>query len=275
MKLPYRTIKNAEAIARICGKPLDKPDWYEIKAQDDESADVMIYDYIGWPFNDAGEFARAMAGLNQKTITVRINSPGGDVFDAMSIYNTLQSHKSRIITRNESLAASAASIIAMAGKEKQAYQNSMTMIHNAWAYTAGNQFELKEVSELLSKIDENMVDAYASNTNSGKREIRDMMKTTTWMTAKEAKEKGFVDTIVDGKSVKAQFDLSMFANVPDELRADKDHELTERDAEKALRDAGFSRNKAKAMLAGRLPVDAIGINEIAAQVKQITNLLKG
>jgi len=250
MNLAYRTVKNAEAVAKYWNKPLDRPDWYEIKAQSDDEAEVLIFDYIGWPYNQAGDFARAMAEMNQKLITVRINSPGGDVFDAVSIFNTLQAHKSNIITRNEALAASAASIIAMAGKEKQAYQNTMIMIHNSWAYTAGNQFELKETADLLAKIDESMVDIYASNTNTGKREIRDMLKATTWMTAKEAKEKGFVDTILDAKTAKAQFDLSMFANVPDELKSNDGKEPDIRSIERILRDVGgLSKNKAKALLA--------------------------
>lgn len=252
MKLSYRNQKNAEATARFWGKPLDKPDWYRIEALGDDEAEIIFYDVIGWPFNDAAELVRALADMRQGKITVRINSPGGDVFDAMAIFNALQSHKSKIVTRIESLAASAASFIALAGKEVQAYPNAMIMIHSAWAYSAGNQHDLREIADILGKIDENMVDIYTGASNIGKKEIREMMKAETWFTAKEAQERGFVDTIVDGKAAKAAFDLSMFAHVPDEIVASREgRELTEREIERALRDAGASRNFAKAVAVGR------------------------
>ncbi|MCE5211988.1 MAG: Clp protease ClpP, partial [Deltaproteobacteria bacterium] len=130
--LKYRSQKNAEAAAKYWNKPLDKSDWYKIENLSDESAEVMIYDVIGWPFNDASELVRSLAGMTAKTITVRINSPGGDVFDAVSIFNALQSHKSKVTTRNEGLAASAASFLLLSGKEVQAYPNTMLMIHDPW-----------------------------------------------------------------------------------------------------------------------------------------------
>lgn len=252
MKLSYRNQKNAEATARFWGKSLDKPDWYEVKAAAEE-AEILLYDVIGWPFNDTSELVRTLAGMDQPRITVRINSPGGDVFDAMAIFNALQTHKSRIITRIEALAASSASFIALAGKEVQAYQNAMLMIHEPWAYSAGNQYDLREIADILEKISGNMVDIYAANTSVGKREVREMMKAETWFTAKESKEKGFIDTILDGKSsAKAAFDLSMFAHAPEEVTGSREgRELTEREIERALRDAGASRSFAKAVAVGR------------------------
>ncbi len=251
MKLSYRTQRNAEAVSKVFGKPLNKPDWYEIKAASDEETEILIYDYIGWPFNDAGDFVRALAAMTAKSITVRINSPGGDVFDALAIFNALKGYSGKIITKIEALAASAASFIALAGKEVQAYQNAMFMIHEPLVYTAGNQYDLREVADILGKVSDNMVDIYAQESNAGKREIRDMMKAETWMTAKEAKEKGFVDTIIDGKAVKAQFDLSVFAHAPEDLTGERaGRTLTEREVERALRDAGASRSFAKAVAAG-------------------------
>ena len=246
MNLKYRNQRTAEATARYWNKPLDRSDWYKIEALSDDDAEILIYDLIGWPFNDAGEFARSLAGISAKTITVRINSPGGDVFDAISIFNALQSHKAKIITRIESLAASSASFIALAGKEVQAYRNAMMMIHEPWAYSAGNQYDLREIADILEKISGNMVDIYAANSSVGKRELRDMMKNETWFTAKEAMDRGFIDSIVDGKAVKAAFDLSMFANVPEGIEGQREgREMTEREIERVLRDAGCSRSFAK------------------------------
>lgn len=247
MNLKYRNQRTAEATARYWNKSPDRADWYKIEALSDDEAEILIYDLIGWPFNDAGEFVRSLSGISAKVITVRINSPGGDVFDAISIFNALQSHKAKIITRIESLAASSASFIALGGKEVQAYRNAMMMIHEPWVYSAGNQYDLREIAEILGKISNNMVDIYAANSNVGKRELREMMKNETWFTAKEAMDKGFIDTIVDGKAVKAAFDLSMFANVPEgiETQPEGGREMTEREIERVLRDAGCSRSFAK------------------------------
>jgi ATP-dependent protease ClpP protease subunit len=274
MNLSYRNHKNAEAISRLWNKPLDKADWFKVQAAADGESEILIYDYVGWPFNDPRDLISALAGMD--SVTVRLNSPGGDVFDGTAIYNALKSHKGAVTTRIEGLAASMASVIAMAGGKVQAYDNAMLMIHNAWVYSAGNQYDLREIADILEKIDGNILNAYYEKSKVGKRELTDMMKAETWFTAKQAKEKGFIDSIVDGKSVKAAFDLSIFANCPDCFRADKDHELTERDAEKALRDAGFSRNKAKALLArGKESEGDADIDEVAAQIKKITSIIGG
>ncbi len=252
MNLKYRNKHGAEATARFWGKTLDKKDWYKVEALSDDEAEVLIYDIIGWPFNDAGDLVRALAEMKQKTITVRINSPGGDVFDAMAIFNALQSHKSKVVTRIESLAASAASVIALAGKEVQAYKNAMVMIHEPWIYTAGNQYDLREMADILEKISGNMIDIYSGNSSVGKKEAKQMMKDETWLTAKEAKEKGFIDTILEtGKAAKAQFDLTMYTNAPDGICSIEGRDLTEREIERALRDAGASRSFAKAIVAER------------------------
>ncbi len=264
MNLKYRNQRNAEATAKYWNKPLEKPDWYKFEALSDDETEILIYDYIGWPFNDAGEFVRNLAEIKTATIKVRINSPGGDVFDAMAIFNALQSHKSKIITRIESLAASAAAFIVLAGKETQAYKNAMMMIHSSWVLTVGNQYALREIADILEKIDGNMVDIYVANSNVGKKEIREMMKAETWMDAKEMKEKGFIDTIIDGKAAKARFDLSIFAHVPDDFMVEN-YEPTIRDAEKALRDAGLSKNSAKAILAGGWKAESDAETIVAAQ----------
>lgn len=274
MKLKYRSQKNAAAVAKIWGRQLDPTECFSIQALSDDETEVMIYDVIGWPFNDAGELIKALSEIKTKTVTVRINSPGGDVFDAVAIFNALKGHSSKVITRVESLAASAASFIALAGKEVQAYSNSMFMIHDPWAYSGGNQYDHREVADILEKISGNMVDIYSQNSNLGKREITAMLKAETWFTAKEAKEKGFVDTIIEsGKGAKAQFDLSMFASVPDELKDDK-HEPTEREMEKALRDVGVSKSRAKAMVAGRYQTDS-GTDEFKASLEKTLTIFGG
>lgn len=275
MKLSYRNFKNAEAVSKFWNKPLDKPDWYKIEALSDDEAEIMIYDVIGWPFEDAGEFVRNLNAIKAKTITVRINSPGGDVFDGTAIFNALKNHSSNIITRIEGMALSMASVVAMAGKEVQAYSNTMMMIHNAGVLAIGDANLLREVADLLDKIDGNILDIYVAQAKTGKKETKAMMDAETWMTAKEAKEKGFIDTILEsGKTAKAQFDLSMFAHVPDDLLPEGSHEPTIRDLEKALRDAGLSKNSAKAILAGGWKAGSIE-SELFTAAEKTLNIFKG
>ncbi len=167
MNLKYRNQRNAEAAAKYWNKPLDRPDWYRIEASSsDDAAEVIIYDAIGWPFNDAGEFVRAVSAIDARQLIVRINSPGGDVFDAMAIYNALRSHKSRVITRIESLAASAASFVVLAGKEVQAYPNAMMMIHEPWVVAVGTS-TICATSRTCWRRSIDMVDVYAQNSNRG------------------------------------------------------------------------------------------------------------
>lgn len=285
--LSYRNEKNARFISAIYNKPLDKPDWYKIEAVSGDEADILLFDYIGWPYNEAGSFIRTLSELKQSKIVVRINSPGGDVFDANAIYNAIKSHPSKPITRVESLAASAASYILMAGSKKEAYKNAMSMIHDPATGLWGNQYEFRETADVLEQISGNMIDMYADNTNIGKREIKDMLKAETWMTAKVMKEKGFIDTIIEtGKGAKAAFDLSMFANLPGEFRSETgntEHRITERELEKALRDVyGLSQNKAKAILAGCKKADGdedeaakqAGINECRTALEDILSTFK-
>lgn len=252
MNLSYRNQKNAEAVSRFWGKPLDRPEWYKIEASANDQAEILVYDVIGWPYNDAGDLVRYVNSLGDKDILVRLNTPGGDVFDGMAIFNALANHKGKVTIRIEALAASMGSVLAMAGKEIQAYSNTMMMIHDPWTYMSGNQYELREMADLLEKISGNMLDVYAGRSKIGKREMREIMKAETWYTAKEAKEKGFIDTILEtGKAAKAQFDLTMYTNAPDGICSIEGRDLTEREIERALRDAGASRSFAKAIVAER------------------------
>jgi len=150
----------------------------------------------------------------------------------------------------------------------------MMMIHDPWIYTAGNQYELREMADLLEKISGNMLDVYAGRSKIGKREMKEIMKAETWYTAKEAKEKGFIDTILEtGKAAKAQFDLTMYANAPDGICSIEGRDLTEREIERALRDAGASRSFAKAIVAERFkPLrDAELMAEVESLIQKIHN----
>lgn len=247
MKLAYRTENNAKAIAAIWGKEIDNKPPYTIKSLSDDSAELWIMDVLGYPWNDINSMIREVSSLKSKDILVRINSPGGDPIDTFALYHALKNHPAKVTVRIESLAASAASFLALAGDEVQAYSSSLLMIHNSWAVVAGNRFDLQDTADVLEKIDANMQDVYTSKTKIGKREIADMMKAETWLSAKEAKEKGFIDTILDGKGTKAEFDLSIFSNVP--KLDDEPVILTGFDIERILHDAKAPKGFAKAVAA--------------------------
>lgn len=271
MNLSYRNSKNAEAIANFWGKSLDKPDWYKIEAKSDEEIEIFIYDVIGYPYTDVSGLIQYLGSVKDKKILIRINSPGGDVFDGMALYNAIAAHPGGVITRIESLAASIGSVIAVAGKEVQAYKNTMMMIHNSWVLAMGNQYGLQEIIEIMQKVDENLIEAYTGKSKMGKREVAQMMKDTTWLNAKEMKEKGLIDTIIDGKAVRAQFDISVFSCVPEELS----EEINIRGLEQALRDAGLSKSKAKAVLArgwSALENEAEE-EEVSAQIKKVIKII--
>ena len=287
MKLSYRNERNARFVSAYYNKPLDRPDWYKINAVSDDEADIFLYDYIGWPFNEAGEFVRILSGLKQSNIIIRINSQGGDVFDANAIHNAIKDHPSKPTTRIESIAASAASYIAVAGKKKQAYKNTMGMVHEPMTGMWGNQFELRETADILGQVSDIMIDMYADNTNVGKRELKEMLKAETWMNAEALKKKGFIDTIIEaGKGAKAEFDLSVFSNLPNEFRTEGDDpEHNKRMIEKALRDVGFSQNSAKAFISRGLKAESDAEKDehdakelveyltIASELKKVTAIL--
>lgn len=191
--------------------------WYEIKAAG-TSAEISIYDEIGGWGIRAKDFAEEMKALKGiKEITLRLNSPGGSVFDGMTIYNLVKSHEAQVIVMIDGLAASMASVIAMAGDLIVMPENSMMMIHNPWTLTAGDAEELRKNADLLDKIKKAMISAYVNKTGLSEEVISQYMNDETWFTGSEAVELGFADEIDEPMQVAAMFDLSNFQNSPKEF----------------------------------------------------------
>lgn len=158
-------------------------------------AEILLYDEIG-PWGITGkDFVDALAKAGAGPITVRINSPGGSVFDGLAMYNAIRNHKGGTTVVVDALAASAASYVAMAGQSVVMAERSMLMIHNGWGLFAGNQFDLTDSRALLRKIDSEMAAIYAGKTGKPADAIAAMMKAETWMTAAEAVESGFADSV--------------------------------------------------------------------------------
>lgn len=133
-------------------------------------------------------------------ITVRINSPGGDVFAGVAIYNMLAEHSGEVTVKVDGLAASIASLIAMAGDKIVMLPGSMMMVHQPWSFAAGNADELEEVIESLKKIGESMTPIYATRTGLSEERVNELLKAETWMTANDAVELGFADEAVEAKT---------------------------------------------------------------------------
>ena len=163
-------------------------------------AEILLYGVVGedgaWDEVTSKTFAEELKQNEEaKVIRVRINSPGGDVFAGQAIYSMLKRCKSKVIIYIDGLAASIASLIAMAGDTVIMPKNSMMMIHKPWSFTAGNASEMREQANTLDKVEESMLGAYVDKTGLDVEEIKTMLANETWLTAAEALEKGFCDEI--------------------------------------------------------------------------------
>lgn len=167
---------------------------------DKSTAEVFVYDYItpdNWMFGGvaAREFVAELVALDVDEITVRINSPGGDVYDALAITNALRNHSARIVTVVEGLAASAASIIAMAGDEIIMCRNAEMMIHDARGAILGTATDVAEYATWLDKVSANLSTVYADRAGGTAEEWRAAMHAETWYSAEEAVEAGLADSV--------------------------------------------------------------------------------
>lgn len=164
------------------------------------TAEVFVYDYIT-PDNWFGggvaarEFVSELVALDVDEITVRINSPGGDVYDALAITNALRNHSARIVTVVEGLAASAASIIAMAGDEIVMCRNAEMMIHDARGAILGTATDVAEYATWLDKVSANLATVYADRAGGTAEDWRAAMHSETWYSAEEAVEAGLADSV--------------------------------------------------------------------------------
>jgi ATP-dependent Clp protease, protease subunit len=183
----------------------------------DTEATMYLYDAIGdWYGLNASEFIKELAGVDAETIHLRINSPGGDVFDARAIATAIK-QKGNVIAHIDGVCASAATYIATSCNEVEMAEGSFFMIHKAWTLAMGNADDMRSTADLLEKVDGSIVNDFCKKTGKDAEEISQMMAAETWMTASEALENGFVDRIFDGEDVENKWNLSAYDNVPDSV----------------------------------------------------------
>jgi ATP-dependent Clp endopeptidase proteolytic subunit ClpP len=174
----------------------------KILARADGRAEILIHEAIGENWYGDGltskRFVEDLKALgNVSEILVRINSPGGAVFDGVAIYNTLKNHGAKVEVLVEGLAASIASVIAMAGSSIKMGEGAMMMVHNPWTFAMGDANDMRTVADSLDQIAESMIDIYVSRTGLARDEVKAMLDAETWLTASSAIDKGFADSLPD------------------------------------------------------------------------------
>jgi ATP-dependent protease ClpP protease subunit len=227
-------------------------DWYRIenKAEADV-ADIYVYDEIGAWGVTAANFVRDLQGVKAGTINLHLNTPGGDVFDGIAIHNALRQHAATVAVQVDSLAASIGSVIAMAGDTITMAKHSTLMIHDPYGAALGNADDMRKMAEVLDQLGDTIAGIYAERTGGSVREWRDKMLNETWYTDREAVSAGLADKVDGDATAENAFDLSIFKHPPEQLAASAKPQPTTRDIERALRDAGLSRDQAKAFIAAR------------------------
>ncbi len=189
--------------------------WFTMKANNDNTGEIVIYDEIGksWWGEDTVsaksflEDLKALGDVDQ--INLRINSPGGDVFDGVAIHNAIRNHKANVTGYVDGLAASAASFILMAADKIVMPANSFVLIHGASGFSFGNADDMRAVAEDLDRIDKSLTATYVARSKSSSAKVKALMKEDRLMDAAEAKEWGFADEVTAEKKMAATYSLRL------------------------------------------------------------------
>ncbi len=191
--------------------------WYTIRARA-TGAEVLIYDEIGAYGVSAKGFLAELGALpDDAPIDLRLNSPGGSVFDAVAIYNALTRHSGTITVWIDGIAASAASYIAMAGDEIVMPENAFLMIHDPSGIVMGTATDMRDMAGTLDKIAASMTRGYAAKSGKPEDEIAALLSAETWFDAKDALEAGLATRMAEPVRIAASFDIGRFRNAPPEL----------------------------------------------------------
>lgn len=179
--------------------------WYNLKAAADKTPVLSIFDDIGAYGVSAKSFLNDLRTVTTDEVDVEINSPGGDVFAGLAIYNGLRASGKKINVKVLGLAASAASLVAMAGDTIEMPENAFMMIHNPWGFAMGGADEMRNTADVLDKIGAGLVSTYAKRTGKTDQEITALLDAETWMTAQEAVDAGFATSVTTALAVKASY----------------------------------------------------------------------
>jgi ATP-dependent Clp protease, protease subunit len=245
--MSLRTLPEAATFQRPQNFQWDAPSdvlakWGETPlAAAEEPGTITIFDVVGDDMWTGGGFtakrmSAALRAIGKNDVKVQINSPGGDVFEGIAIYNMLRNHPAKVTVEVMGWAASIASVIAMAGDEIRMGLGSFMMVHNAWGVVVGNRHDMREAADLFDGFDGALVDIYEARTGLKRAEIEKLMDAESFMGPTEAVEKGFADVL----------DEALAAEV-DANNSDRGL-MARRQTEAALAKAGFTRNQRSEMI---------------------------
>ena len=183
----------------------------KIKGTIVSNSDKKIYEWFGMDATSPADVEKSLNLANGLDVEVEINSGGGDLYEGSEIYSLLMGYKADVVVKIIGIAASAASIIAMAGKKIMMSPTAQLMIHNVWSYAEGDYREFEKESQVLKSHNESVVNAYMLKTGLAKEELLQLMNNETYFNAREAKEKGLIDEIMFDKSkmIAASFKSNM------------------------------------------------------------------
>ena len=242
-------------------------------AVEGDSGSISIYEAIGESWDGSGMTAKRMAGIlrsvGTKDIQVNLNSPGGDFFEGVAIYNMLRNHKAKVTVNVMGIAASAASIIAMAGDEIRMGEGSFLMIHNAWCMAVGNRHAMAAAAEQLAPFAQAMADVYAARTGLTPKAAAKLMDAETWISPAAAIADGFATGMMDSTEF-TQVNVTSASLV--------------RKIESAMLAGGMSHSAAKTAISefksslrdegGKQSSDSAG-DEVAASLQSLLSTMKG
>lgn len=188
---------------------------------DKSTGEILIYDEItksGRGGVDSGAVIKAMKAIGKQPLTIRINSPGGDVDEGIAIANALARHPEPVTTINDAIAASIANYIYMAGTSRLVAKNARAMIHEPWTMTAGTADELRQTAILLDEANAVLHSVYADKLKASKAEVSAMMKAETWFNSNQQMANGMATGYSNDQSVEpVKIAASMFRNTPPDL----------------------------------------------------------
>lgn len=233
---------------------------------------IRILDVIGFDYYDGGITAKTILEqldeMDGKDVRVIINSPGGDMFEGIAIHNALRNYEGRVTVDIIGIAASAASVIALAGNDIRIAETAFFMIHNAWTYASGDRNYFREMSDYLEPFDKSMAEMYAKKSGIDVKEIAAYMDKETFFSGKETVEKGFADSILDEDVEETGSAKALLAI---------------REMEAALRNYGMTRSETRALLkeftgkpsaAKKDTLDAVDLTETLELVSNLSNIFK-
>lgn len=255
----------------VTPKALDR--WRpEVQSKDAEADNtISVLDVIGQDFwtgtgVTANRISAALRQIGKRDVVVNINSPGGDYFEGLAIYNTLREHPAKVTVKVLGVAASAASVIAMAGDEIQIARAGFLMIHNTWIVAMGDRNALREAADWLEPFDQVATDIYAARTGMDPKALAKMLDRETWIGGTEAVEKGFADDFLPADAVDDKAKNSASRSIKAETQIDQ-----------ILARAGVPRSERRNLvsaLKGSTPSAAASDTPSAVVLSEVSSLLE-